>query len=151
MVTEGLRPIHHVGITVRDVDRSVAFWSAFLGVEPRWRQVLDAPYLGDVTGYPGINIDATVIDLPGGAILEILEYKHDEKTPNPPDTANPGNVHVCFQVDDIEAMWQHAIDCGASPVSPGPVLITRGPNTGVRGCYLRDPDGITFELFRPPS
>ena len=149
MVSEDLRRVHHVGITVRDVGRSVEFWSSFLGTEARWRQTLTAPYLGTVVGYPGVHIDAAVIDLPGGTILEILSYQVDDKTPNPPETANPGNVHICIEVDDIDAMWERAVACGAQPISPGPVLITHGPNQGVRGCYLRDPDGITFELFKP--
>ena len=149
MVIDDLRRIHHIGITVRDVGRSVEFWSSFLGVEPRWRQILNAPYLGRVTGYPGVNIDAAVIDLPGGVILEILNYLVDDKTPNPPETANPGNIHICIEVDDIEAMWKRAVRFGATPVSPAPVEITAGPNTGVRACYLRDPDGITVELFKP--
>ena len=72
MVIEDLRRIHHVGITVRDVGRSLEFWRSFLGIEERWRQVLGAPYLGRVTGYPGVSIDIAIIDLPGGAVLEIL-------------------------------------------------------------------------------
>ncbi len=149
MEIEDLRRVHHIGITVRDIDRSVQFWRSFLGVEPRWRQVLDAPYLGRVTGYPGVNIDATVIDLPGGVVLEILNYLVDGKSPNPPETANPGNVHICLEVEDIDSMWDRAVSAGATPISPGPVEITAGPNTGVKACYLRDPDGITLELFRP--
>ena len=149
MVTEDLRRVHHIGITVRDIDRSVQFWRSFLGVEPRWRQILDAPYLGRVTGYPGVNIDATVIDLPGGVVLEILNYLVDGKSPNPPETANPGNVHICLEVEDIDSMWDRAVSAGATPISHGPVEITAGPNTGVKACYLRDPDGITLELFRP--
>ena len=149
MVIEDLQRIHHVGITVRDIDRSLEFWSSFLGVEPRWRQVLDAPYLGRVTGYPGVNIDAAVIDLPGGVILEILDYRVDDKELNPPETANPGNIHLCIEVGDIDAMWERAVRSGATPVSPDPVEITAGPNTGVKACYLRDPDGITLELFKP--
>ena len=120
MVTEGLRRIHHIGISVRDIDRSVEFWSSFLGVEPRWRQVLNAPYLGRVTGYPGVNIDAAVIDLPGGAILEILNYLVDEKEPNPPETANPGNVHICLEVDDIDIMWGSG-PCDRAPLRSAPV------------------------------
>ena len=149
MVTDGLRRMHHVGITVRDVDRSLEFWRSFLGVEERWHRVLDAPYLGQITGYAGVNIDAAVIDLPGGMILEILNYLVDGKVPNPPDTANPGNIHICIEVDDIEEMWERAVRSGATPVSPGPVEVTAGPNKGVRACYLRDPDGITLELFKP--
>ena len=149
VVIDDLRRVHHIGITVRDVGRTVEFWTAFLGVEARWRQTLTAPYLGKVVGYPGVNIDAAIIDLPGGMVLEVLGYLIDDRTPNPPETANPGNVHICIEVDDIQAMWDRAVSCGATPVSPGPVKITHGPNTGVRACYLRDPDGITFELFRP--
>ena len=149
MVTDDLRRVHHIGITVRDVGRSLEFWRSFLGIEPRWRQILDAPYLGRVTGYPGVEIDAAVIELPGGVILEILDYQVDGKAPNSPATANPGNVHICIETDDIDAMWERAVDSGATPVSPGPVEITAGPNTGVRACYLRDPDGITLELFNP--
>ena len=130
-----LAAVHHIGITVESVDETMAFWKSFLGVEPRWRQVLDGPYLSDVTGYPGINLDASFIDLPGGVMLA---------------TANPGNVHICFRVDDIDRMWQRAIDSGATPISPGPVEVTIGPNRGAKACYVRDPDGITLELFQSP-
>ena len=141
--------VHHIGITVRDVGRSVEFWKAFLGVEPRWRQILDGGYLGDVTGYQGIHLDAAVIELPGGTLLEILDYLTDDKSPNPDATANPGNVHICFETDDIDELWERALAAGARAVSPGPVEVTEGPNTGVRAGYLRDPDGITIELFNP--
>lgn len=149
MVTAGPKRVHHIGITVRDVDRSLGFWESFLGTPPRWRRVLDAPYLGLVTGCPGVSMNAAVIDLPGGQVLEILDYRVDGKAPNPPDTANPGNVHICVETDDIDALWDRAVAAGAAPVSPGPVLVTEGPNEGVKACYLRDPDGITVELFQP--
>lgn len=145
-----LASVHHVGISVQDVGRTVQFWSSFLGVEPRWRQVLDATYLGEVTGYPGVNLDASVIELPGGVLLEILDYQKVDKAPNDMATANPGNVHICLRVTDIEAMRRRAIECGATPTSPGAIEITEGPNQGAKGCYLRDPDGITLELLQPP-
>lgn len=144
-----LRRIQHIGISVRDLDRTLAFWEAFLGTPARWRRVLDAGYLGRVTGYAGVRIEAALIDLPGGMALEILGYLMDGRTPNPPDTANPGNVHFCIEVDDADKMWERAVAAGAEARSPGPVDITEGPNAGARSCYLRDPDGITFELYQP--
>ena len=145
-----LEAIHHIGITVESVETTLAFWKSFLGVEPRWRQILDGPYLPDVTGYPGINLDASFIDLPGGIVLEILDYQVADKSPNDMATANPGNVHICFRVNDIDSAWQRAMDSGATPTSPGPVEVTIGPNQGAKACYLRDPNGITIELFQPP-
>jgi len=84
----------------------------------------------------------------GGAHLEILEYQLAERIPNDMGTANPGNVHLCFRVHDIETMRRRAIDAGATPTSLGPIETTVGPNQGTKTCYLRDPDGITLELLQ---
>ena len=58
-----------------DLDRSLAFWERFLGRPARWRMTLDRPYLARVVGFPGITIDAAMIDLPGGVVLELLDYQ----------------------------------------------------------------------------
>ena len=79
-------------------------------------------------GIPGVSIKAAFIDLPGGAILELLDYQTPGKQPNPEATPNPGNVHLCLAVE-----------------------IDHGPNVGARGAYLRIHDGVTLELFQPPK
>jgi len=143
--------LHHVGMSVADLDEALAFWRRFLGVEPRWRTVLDRPYLGRHVGYPGVHIDAAFVDLPGGLALELLAYQV-EKTPNPEATANPGNVHLCLETDDAAAAWSRAVAAGARPIVPeGPVEVDGGPNRGARATYLRIHDGITLEFFQPPA
>jgi catechol 2,3-dioxygenase-like lactoylglutathione lyase family enzyme len=96
---------------------------------------------------------AAFVDLPGGVILELLDYQTAGKCANPEATANPGNIHLCLAVEDAGAAWRHAVDCGAKPVRrEGPVEIDHGPNVGAQVAYLRIHDGITLELFqRPPS
>jgi catechol 2,3-dioxygenase-like lactoylglutathione lyase family enzyme len=144
--------VHHIGMSVASVDDALAFWESFLGVPARWRMTLDRPYLGNVVGIPGISIKAAFIDLPGGALLELLDYQLPSKRTNPEATPNPGNVHLCLAVEDAAQAWKHAIDCGAKPVFPnGPVEIDGGPNVGARGAYLRVHDGITLELFQRPE
>lgn len=143
--------VHHVGMTVASLDDALGFWEAFLGVEARWRTVLDRPYLGRHVGYPGVSIRAAFVDLPGGNILELLDYQVAERRPLPDATANPGNVHLCLRVDDAGAAWTRAVACGARPIVPdGPVDVDAGPNAGARAAYLRIHDGITLELFQPP-
>jgi catechol 2,3-dioxygenase-like lactoylglutathione lyase family enzyme len=142
--------VHHVGMSVASIDDALAFWESFLGVPARWRTTLDQPYLGKIVGIPGVSINAAFVDLPGGVILELLDYQLD-KCANPEATANPGNIHLCLGVEDAGAAWRHAVDCGAKPVrSEGPVEIDHGPNVGARVAYLRIHDGITLELFQPP-
>jgi catechol 2,3-dioxygenase-like lactoylglutathione lyase family enzyme len=149
---EGLSGVHHIGMSVADLDAALRFWEAFLGKPPRWKTVLDRPYLAKIVGYPGIRIRAAFLDLPGGNTLELLDYQY-AKTANPEATANPGNMHLCLAVDDADSVWRRAVDCGARPLTPeGPVDIDGGPNKGARGAYLRIHDNITIELFqRPPS
>jgi catechol 2,3-dioxygenase-like lactoylglutathione lyase family enzyme len=144
---------HHVGISVADIDAALKFWEGFLGRPARWRTVLDKPYLGQIVGYPGMVMDGAFVDLPGGLVVELLQYRTGDKAANPDATANPGNVHICLQVTDGAKAWQRAVDNGARPITPdGPVDITHGPNTGARGAYLRIHDGVTLEVLqRPPG
>lgn len=142
--------VHHIGMSVASIDRALAFWEAFLGKPARWRTVLDKPYLGRHVGYPGVKIDAAFLDLPGGGIIELLDYQV-EKHPASDATANPGNVHLCLAVSDCRAAWERAVACGARPIVPeGPVEVTHGPNTGARAAYLRIHDGITLEFLQAP-
>jgi catechol 2,3-dioxygenase-like lactoylglutathione lyase family enzyme len=143
--------VHHIGMSVASINDALAFWEPFLGVAARWRTTLDRPYLSRTLGIPGVSIKAAFIDLPGGVILELLDYQTADKRANSDATANPGNVHLCLAVEDAASMWRHAVACGARPVSPdGPVDIDGGPNVGARNAYLRIHDGISLELFQPP-
>lgn len=150
--SDALTGVHHIGLSVADIDAALGFWEKFLGRPARWTTVLDRPYLGEIVGIPGARIRAAFLDLPGGGILELLDYQDVVRTPNPEATPNPGNIHVCLAVADADAAWRHAVECGARPVrAEGPVAIDGGPNRGARGAYLRVHDGITIEIFQRPG
>jgi catechol 2,3-dioxygenase-like lactoylglutathione lyase family enzyme len=144
------RAVHHVGVTVDDMDRAVAFWTALLDAPARERAVLKGSQLGTMVGYPGIHIERCWVDLPGGIALELLRYLDRDDPPYEPGTAHPGNVHVCLRVDDMDAAHAHAVACGATPVSERPIDVAAGPRAGTRLAYLRDPDGVTIELVQEP-
>jgi hypothetical protein len=96
-----------------------------------------------------VSIRAAFIDLPGGGVIELLEYHQvRDRVVNSDATANPGNVHLYLSVNDAGAAWTHAVSYGARAVSrEGPVDIDGGPNKGSRVAYLRIHDGVTLELF----
>jgi len=143
--------VHHVGVTVVDMDRAVAFWTGLLGVPSRDRRVLEGPQLATMVGYPGISIESCWIDLPGGVALELLRYLDREDAPYDPGTAHPGNVHICLHVDDMDAAHAHAVACGATAVSERPIDVAAGRRAGTRLAYLRNPDGVTIELVQEPG
>lgn len=146
------RAVHHVGVTVADLDRAVAFWERLLDVPSRDRRVLQGPQLATMVGYEGVRIECAWVDLPGGVALELLRYLDRDEQPYDPGTAHPGNVHVCLHVDHMDDAHAHAVACGARPVSDRPVVVAAGPRAGARLAYLRDADGVTIELVQdPPS
>ena len=142
--------VHHVGVTVADLDRAEAFWEHLLGVPPRDRRLLAGPQLGTMVGYPDIRIECCWFDLPGGVALELLRYLDRDEAPYDPGTAHPGNVHICLRVADMDLAHAHAVACGARPVSSRPIDVAAGPRVGARLAYLRDPDGVTIELVQDP-
>jgi catechol 2,3-dioxygenase-like lactoylglutathione lyase family enzyme len=145
-----VRGIHHSGISVADIDVAQEFWERFLGIKARFRGRLDRPYLAKSVGYPGVVIEAALIDLPDGRMIELLDYQVEGKERQLEDSFHSGHTHVCLDVSDCDEAWRRAVAAGAIPRNPdGPVEIDGGPNKGARAAYLRLPDGNSLELFQP--
>ena len=118
----------HVGFTVADLDRSVAWYTRFLGSEPLLHQKgWDAEYTG----------------------TELIEYVSPAPGAVDMETTNVGNGHFCIVVDDLHAEYER-LRGFAEFRSPEPVRIPQGPNEGAYGAYVRDPDGISIQLMQPP-
>ena len=144
-----LTAVRHIGITVSDIGRALAFWEDFLGEAPRARTLLERPYVQQLVGLPGVRIEAAFFALPD-TTLEILEYRWEGRRALPQDSFNPGHAHMCFTVEDIEATLARAVRAGARAIRPeGPVEIDAGPNAGNLAIYLRvPPDWHTIELYQ---
>jgi lactoylglutathione lyase len=140
---------HHIGITVRDLDASERFWEELLGTKSVRRYTIEGAFIEEMSGYPGVVIRASQVNLPSGGYLELLCYDdHDEAVD--PETFNVGNVHVCLAVDDGAATIARAVELGAVPRS-APVTVPSGANASAVTAYLRTPDGVTVEIFQPPQ
>jgi catechol 2,3-dioxygenase-like lactoylglutathione lyase family enzyme len=140
--------MHHTSLTVSDLERSVAFYTN-LGLDLILRQTPGGTYLQQITGFPDAHIKQAHLSLPGGGHrLELFEYVSPQGQPVRSRNCDPGNTHLAFVVDDLDAVYERLARQGVEFVSP-PVTIDAGANTGAKGLYLRDPDGFTIELFEP--
>lgn len=138
----------HVGFQVSDLERSRRYYLDVIGLEEVQRMIREEPYLSDVTGYPGARLDISLLQEPNsGVLLELIEYLNVEGTAVDTATANPGTGHVCFEVDDVDAIHARAIAAGHGTVNP-PTTPTAGHWIGGRSVYLKDPDGIRVELVQ---
>lgn len=140
----------HTGITVSNLDRSLAFWRDVLGFELSHRAHHTGDLATKVTGVPGAEISIAVLKAPGHKI-ELLEYRapSDRKRADlrPCDV---GSVHVALTVDNLDAVLSTIAASGWNAVGK-PQILKTGPNAGKRIVYVRDPDGTTIEFMQPPS
>ena len=142
-----MKGLHHVGITVKDLDASIRFYHDVLGLqfsnEPSpW---FDAPELGPAVGVPGAALRQASLLL-GDTMLELLEYKSPpSETSEPLRSNNLGASHVAFLVEDIEAKKAELEAKGISFYSDVNV-VDEGVLAGWRWVYFEDPDGYPLEL-----
>src|SRR4051794_34232839 len=142
-----MKGLHHVGITVKDLDASIRFYHDVLGLdfsnEPSpW---FDAPELGPAVGVPGAALRQVSLRL-GDTTLELLEYRTPpSETSGPLPSNSLGASHVAFVVDDIRATKAELERKGIEFYSDVNV-VDEGVLAGWRWVYFEDPDGYPLEL-----
>ena len=141
----------HTGITVENLERSLAFWRDVLGFELSHTAHQTGELAKEITGVAGAEIKLAVVKTPGSHNIELLEYLA------PPDRkqvalrpCDVGSVHVALLVDDLDAVLER-ISASDWKAAGKPQTLTSGPNKGKRVIYVRDPDGTTIEFMQQPS
>ena len=136
---------HHTSFTVSDLARSLAFFRDGLGFTHSRPRPRDLGHIARVTGVDGADVLVAFVHCPGHTI-ELIEYSAPQtRSSVRPHPCDVGFAHVCFMVDDIDAAVARAAEFGVKPcgeISHSP----SGPAAGAQSVYLRDHDGITYEL-----
>jgi lactoylglutathione lyase len=139
--------LHHVGVTVADLDRSLAFYRDLLGIDVRERSEEAGGDVATITGLAGAHVRIADLELGDGRVIELLEYVAPAGRPLAQRTCDPGSCHLALEVPDIAAAARRLRDAGVELRSDPVTLADAGPHwTGVRVVYTIDPDGVTVEL-----
>ncbi len=146
--------LHHTGLTVADLDRSLAFYRDLLGFEVVLEQEKEGGYLGAIVGRPDAHVRMAHVQLPGSDHrLELFQYLRPPGS-EPSERLEPwriGPTHVCLIVDDLPSLHERLLAAGIDSFLSPPVEVDTGANAGGKALYLRDPDGALLELFQPPA
>lgn len=147
------RPIillaHHVGITVSDLDRSVALFTGVLGYELTSRAGRDPAIIERITGVAGADIEVAYVKRPD-SVLELLCYRSpDDRVKIQGRPCDSGHSHLAFDVRGIDAVVEILRVHGFTPLS-APVVNPSGPNGGAKVVYLENQDRLMLELIERP-
>jgi catechol 2,3-dioxygenase-like lactoylglutathione lyase family enzyme len=136
----------HVGISVRNLDQSVQFYTEVLGMEEGIRVSHKGETISRVVAVEDAQVDVCYVTK-GNHRLELIEYKNKDQAKL--NTAyksqdDPGLVHIAFIVDDVEAAYQKIKNLGYLFNSPPMVTRENGPKIA----FFRGPDNVIIELYQ---
>jgi glyoxylase I family protein len=134
--------LENVGIAVRDIDATVAFFSD-LGLTVIGRDTVSGEWADTAVGLDGNHAKIAMLQTPDGhGRLELFEYIHPAAIETDPTLPNQIGMHrVAFSVDDIDAALAIAARHGCRPL--------RGVATYedvYKLAYVRGPSGIIVML-----
>jgi catechol 2,3-dioxygenase-like lactoylglutathione lyase family enzyme len=137
---------NHIGITVHSIDKALPFWRDVLGLPVVGVYNSTDQPISTLVGVSGASINFYFLRLPGGNMIELLEYtamKANRKAYFP-ESSDVGSVHVSLDVRGLHEIVKRAKEVGWRVVGGGPVVM---PDSR-RAVYIRSIDGgTTVELF----
>ncbi len=135
--------IDHVGIVVNDFAAAKAFFLE-LGLEVQGEGLVEGEWVERIIGLNDVKTDIAMLRTPGGeANIELIKFYKplDEKGIQPSLSNTLGIRHVCFAVEDIEAIVAKLKKKGTELVGE-----IQNYQNAYKLCYLRGPEGIIVEL-----
>jgi catechol 2,3-dioxygenase-like lactoylglutathione lyase family enzyme len=135
--------IDHVSINVNDLSEAKAFFLD-LGLEVKAEWELDGEMLDRIVGLTNVKTACVGMGMPDGqAWIELVKfyYPSDEKELQKPLANTLGIRHICFAVEDIEAIVAKLKRKGTEIFSE-----IQQYEESYKLCYVRGPEGIILEL-----
>jgi catechol 2,3-dioxygenase-like lactoylglutathione lyase family enzyme len=145
--------VHHIGINVSDLDRSIAFYRGLFAVEPLFVNDMRGEGLSTGAGVPGADVRFCMMKI-SNVILEMIEWR-SPKLPAPTDEGPyAGGFHIAFEVPDIEAAHATLSARGIEFVAKPHRFVADDAAPAIVGAtfvYFKDPEGIGLEIYQKRS
>ncbi|MDZ7689365.1 MAG: VOC family protein [Halobacteriales archaeon] len=148
--------VHHVGVTVPDLDEAVGFFVECVGAELLYRK---GPF-GDPGGDSmerrlGVHPDATaslaMLRCGPTTNLELFEWDAPDQREDVSPISDVGATHIGIQVGDIETATDALAEHEDVKLLDGPHTNEDGPTEGLTYVFCRTPWGMFLELVETPD
>ena len=146
--------VEAIGMTVKDMDRSVKFYTEVLG----FKKISDTEYRGaefeKLQGVFGLNIRVCRLQL-GQEFIELTDYLTTGGRSIPED-AKSNDVffqHIAIVVSDMDKAFQQVKKYNVEFVSTAPQTLPKSipAAEGIKAFYFHDPDDHNLELIYFPK
>ena len=150
----GIEGIHHIGVSVPDLDLARKFYIELLGAveEVAPLEWADNSFIDEVVGLEGSAARQFFCRL-GRTQIEVFEYSQPVADPHDPNRGvhQYGYTHIALQVSDLDACAERLLAAGIRfhnmPDKSSITVAEDGSKSGYAGTYCRDWFGNVFELL----
>ena len=136
--------LNHIGLTVTDLEASVAFYTDVVGMGFFKRGFkTGGDWFDTLTRNSGALVDAAYVGY-DNVRLQLVQYHEGAGEPSATGHNRAGNLHLCIDVADVDT--KHAEILATGRYNPTPIVEIAG---GVaRSFYVEDPDGVPVEFLQ---
>ncbi|MFT2019523.1 VOC family protein [Streptomyces sp. 796.1] len=143
----------HVGISVSDLDTAIDFYRALTGREPVVAgETMHSVPFGQAQGLSDANLRYATINIDGLGI-DLIEFQEPVALRTNGAANRPGSMHLCFKVDDFDAVYERMKEAGYEFLGDGYTFtageVTPDAALGTKVAYFNDPDGTNLEIIQP--
>lgn len=146
--------VESIGLTVSDLERSVAFFRDVLTFELLGEEEHSGPVHEALEGVFGLRTRVARMRL-GGEEIELTQYLAPEGRPIPADSRSNDAwfQHIAIIVSDMDAAYAHLRKHRVRHASSGPQRLPDwNPNAGgIEAFYFKDADGHVLEILAFPE
>ena len=139
--------VRHVGVVVRDAERSLPFYRDLLGLRVEADQLESGEFIETILATPGVRVRTIKLSAPGSpTLVELLEFGDAEGgAAAPASLRRIGPTHAALTVRDLDALHARLTAAGVRFLSDPRV----SDDGRARVAFCSDPDGTPLELVEP--
>jgi catechol 2,3-dioxygenase-like lactoylglutathione lyase family enzyme len=136
--------LHHAGISVLDLDRSLRFYCDLLGMQVQAQGLFGGETLASVMNLSGARGRSAMLRA-GAQCLELFEFGNPvpRRRRSERPVCDHGICHVCVQVTDLQQDYERLRAAGVRFHCPPQPF-----GDDMLATYARDPDGNVVELLQ---
>jgi glyoxylase I family protein len=141
-----IKGIHHVALSVSDIDRSIRFYCDLLGMQLLRRGEFAQGAMDRITRLRGTRGRSAMLRA-GGQHIELFEFAAPQPKAMASDreVCDHGITHFCIHVERVQEEYERlraaGVEFNCAPQAFGVMWAT----------YGHDPDGNIFELLEIPQ
>ncbi|MGH7206845.1 MAG: VOC family protein, partial [Nitrospiraceae bacterium] len=150
-----IKSVAAIGMTVSDMDRSIAFYADALSFKKVSDVEVDGAEYERLWGVFGLRARVVRMQL-GEQVLELIQFLAPPDVRSIPVPSYSNDLwfqHFAVVVRDMDAAWDHLRKHRVRQISPRPQTIPKSnaAAAGIKAVKFRDPDGHNLELLWFPE